>query len=91
MNVQVRLYGLLRHYHPGPNANAPLTLELPEGATIADIAAHLGLPEGLVHAVSVNGIACEIGQHLRDGDQVGLFPPAAGGGISILGQPSPNG
>jgi len=83
LNVQVRLYGLLRHSHPGPNATAPLTLELPEGATIADIVVRLGLPEGLVHAVSVNGIACGIGQHLRDGDPGGLFPPAAGGALPL--------
>ncbi len=82
MNVQVRLYGLLRHYHPGPNANAPLTLELPEGATLADVVARLGLPDGLVHAASVNNVAIGIGQPLHPGDQVGLFPPAAGGACS---------
>jgi molybdopterin converting factor small subunit len=79
LNVQVRLYGLLRRHHPGPNASAPLTLELAEGATAADAAARLNLPDGLIHAASLNGVACELDQPLRDGDRVGLFPPAAGG------------
>lgn len=83
MNVQVRLYGLLRRY-VSSDAGAPLTLELPEGATLADVVARLNLPEGLVHAASCNGIACELDQPLHNGDQISLFPPAAGGGASCL-------
>lgn len=79
MNVQVRLYALLRRFHPGPDPSAWLTLELPDGATVADAAARLRLPEGLVHAAAVNGESCELDHSLREGDRVSLFPPAAGG------------
>ncbi len=79
MNIQVKLYALLRRYHPGPNPSAWLTLELPDGATIADAAVQLQLPDGLVHAAAVNGESCELDHPLQDGDRVSLFPPAAGG------------
>jgi molybdopterin converting factor small subunit len=79
LNVQVKLYGLLRRHHPGPNPGDPLTVELPDDATVADTVALLNLPEGLVFAAALNGIACDFDRRLRDNDRVGLFPPAAGG------------
>jgi sulfur carrier protein ThiS len=79
LNVQVKLYGLLRRYHPGPNPGAPLDIELPEGASVADAATTLNLPENWLHAAALNGVACEFDAPLREGDRVSLFPPAAGG------------
>lgn len=82
MNVQVRLYALLRRYHPGPDPGAWLKLELPDGATVADVADHLKLPGGIVHAAAVNGESCELDRLLQEGDRVSLFPPAAGGAFT---------
>jgi len=79
MNVQVKLYALLRRYHPGPDPSAWLMLELPDDATVAHAAARLKLPAGLVHAAAVNGESCELDHPLQEGDRVSLFPPAAGG------------
>jgi molybdopterin converting factor small subunit len=40
---------------------------------------HLGIPDGLVSAASINDHAVEASATLNDGDKVGLFPPSAGG------------
>lgn len=82
MNVEVRLYGALRRYRP-PNFTAstpnPFPIALPVGATVATLAAWLGIPDGVVSAVAVNDVAVESDVVLREGDRVSLFPPAAGG------------
>ena len=54
MKVSVKLYALLRKYHPGPNRSDPFDVELPEGAVIADVLPALNLPAPLVYSVSLN-------------------------------------
>jgi molybdopterin converting factor small subunit len=51
----------------------------PAGATVAAVTEQLGIPEGIVNAAAVNGEAVEPDARLQDGDQVSLFPAAAGG------------
>ena len=80
MKVYVKLYALLRKHHPGPNRSIPLEVELPDGATVADLAPALHLPPELVRSVFINNAAREVKAVLHDGDQVGLFPPVVGGG-----------
>ncbi len=58
----------------------PLEVVLPEGARVADLIPALHLPESLVRAAFVNNEARDLQSKLADGDQVGLFPPVAGGG-----------
>lgn len=79
MKVHVKLYALLRQHHPGPNRSIPLEVELPEGATVVALVPLLHLPEKLVRNVFVNNAAGQLDSVLRDGDQVGLFPPVVGG------------
>ena len=82
MKVEVRLYGSLRRYRPseadGP-LHLPFAVTLPAGASVDDLGRQLGLTEGLMSAVAVNGEAVENSAILREGDRVGLFPPSAGG------------
>ncbi len=79
MKVHVKLYALLRKHHPGPNRSVPLAVELPEGALVADLVPALRLPAELVRSAFVNNEAANLGTPLKDGDQVGLFPPVVGG------------
>jgi molybdopterin converting factor small subunit len=62
-------------------------VELPEGATVNDLAQHLaaslGAPAELIKSVFVNNQAGSLETVLRDGDQVGLFPPVVGGGLGV--------
>jgi molybdopterin converting factor small subunit len=80
VKVYVKLYALFRKHHPGPNRSIPLEVELPEGAIVADLVPALHLPAELVRSVFVNNEARDVKAVLHDGDQVGLFPPVAGGG-----------
>ena len=80
MKVHVKLYALLRKYHPGPDRSAPLEVELPEGATVADLIPRLNLPAELVRSPFVNDEVGELSTPLGEGDRVNLFPPVVGGG-----------
>lgn len=84
MKVYVKLYALLRKYHPGPDRSVPLEVELPEGATVADLIPRLTLPVDLVRSPFVNDDSAELSTSLRDGDRVNLFPPVVGGSGCII-------
>ena len=80
MKVYVKLYALLRKHHPGPNRSVPMEVELPAGATVADLSPALNLPPDLVRSAFINNeAAAPLATVLKDGDQVGLFPPVVGG------------
>lgn len=82
MRVYVKLYALLRRRHPGPNRSAPIPVELPEGATVADLAPALDLPSDLVRSAFVNNEVRGEDWRLADGDNVSLFPPVVGGAVA---------
>lgn len=83
MRVRILPFGVVKDWL-GPEA---ITLELPEGALVADLlddlTGRLGsrLPahgfRGM--AVSVNAEYASAGDPLREGDEVGLLPPVSGG------------
>lgn len=79
MQVHVLPFGILKNWIGAS------TLELDEGATVADLLARLGgdhsSPGAALRgiAVSVNAEYAMSGQVLRDGDEVGLLPPVSGG------------
>jgi molybdopterin converting factor small subunit len=78
MKVEVWLFSTLKKYLP-PNAKGKkAVVELPEGATLADLADHLGLHEEAI-VPTVNDEQAHWGLKLKDGDRVSFFPPLAGG------------
>ena len=88
MKVNIKLYSTLTQYicedilnqHPnGIRAGAPFKVTLPAGSTLSDLVAFLSLPEELVKITFVNGLLQELNYQLQPGDQVGMFPPIAGG------------
>lgn len=79
MEVRVKLFATLCQYSPGAKAGVPFTVDLPEGATLADLVEKLALPRSLVKVVFVNGLVRESDHQLQPADEVGLFPPIAGG------------
>lgn len=79
MKVYVRLFATLRSFHPGPNRSEPLVVELPPGATAAELVPRLNLPEKLVRHAFVNNQHKTLDTLLADGDRISLFPPVAGG------------
>ncbi|MEW6398066.1 MAG: ubiquitin-like small modifier protein 1 [Bacillota bacterium] len=81
--VRVRLYASLRDYAPGGSERGAFTLELPPGSTLADLYARLGMPPQEAKQAFVNGRREEPGLILREGDEIGIFPPIAGGGVAV--------
>jgi molybdopterin converting factor small subunit len=89
MKVYVKLYATLAkrvseavssHQHPqAVRAGARLEIELAEGSTLEDLVNLLGLPRELVKVIFVNGRAQQLEYRLEPGDEVGIFPPIAGG------------
>jgi molybdopterin synthase catalytic subunit len=80
MQVTVRLFAGLRE-RAGTSRRE---LELPDGATVADVWPALDLgeePGGLVYAV--NRSYTERGAALAEGDEVGLIPPVSGGAVEL--------
>ena len=79
VRVQVKLYATLRRYRPELGHGEALELELEEGATWQALLETLGIPETESKQCFVNGVVQRSDRALEDGDEIGLFPPIAGG------------
>lgn len=79
MILTVHLHTILQRQTPeGPLRS--LEVELPPGATLADLLGYLEVdlnPEALL--LVVNGRLVELGYALQDGDTVNLMPALSGG------------
>ena len=84
MRVNVRLFAGLRERAGA----AQRSLELPDGARVADVWAPLGLgdePAGLLYAVNKEYAAADVA--LSDGDEVAVIPPVSGGDFRLSAEP----
>jgi molybdopterin synthase catalytic subunit len=84
VQVSIRLFAGLRE-RAGTGTR---TLELPEGATVADVWGALELgdePKGLLYAV--NKRYSDTDTVLADGDEVALIPPVSGGDFRLSPDP----
>lgn len=88
MKVYVKLYSILLHHLSDelPNqeqgeirSGTPFEVTVPAGSTLGDLVASLSLPEDLVKIAFVNGRQQKLDYRLQPDDQVGMFPPVAGG------------
>jgi molybdopterin converting factor small subunit len=79
IEIEVRLYAMLRKYGPEAGAGGSLILQVPEGTRLTDLLARLEVPEGEVKTAFVNNRRKDEDYQLRDGDRVAFFPPVAGG------------
>jgi len=83
MQVSVLVFGVLKDWLGAEQSS----VELPEGATVAQLLARLS--EGRAAealrgiAVSVNAEYAQRDQMLKDGDEVGLLPPVSGGADGV--------
>lgn len=55
------------------------TFELPEGTTVEDITALLGIEKSEIAILLVNGRNSKFEKVLEEGDILALFPPVGGG------------
>ena len=77
MNVTVRLFATLRQI--SPSRGDEFVIDVPDGTTVADLIARLDIPEGIVRKAFVCGVAREDSYVLNPDDEIGMFPPIAGG------------
>ena len=76
MKIKVKLFASLREYGPGEQI-----IDLPDNATVGDAINLLNLPERFPLLKIVNGEHRPPEYTLKEGDDLALFPPIAGGGF----------
>jgi molybdopterin synthase sulfur carrier subunit len=74
MKVKIKLFATLRKFGPDEQE-----VELPGGATIEDAINLLDLPKEIPLLKIVNGEHRPLKHPLKEGDELALFPPIAGG------------
>jgi molybdopterin synthase catalytic subunit/molybdopterin converting factor small subunit len=80
MHVTVRLFAGLRE----SAGTGERRLELPAGASVAEVWPSLGLGEEPAgHAYAVNRAYVDRGRELAEGDEVALIPPVSGGAFRL--------
>jgi sulfur carrier protein ThiS len=79
MALQIFLNATLRQYVPGYDPFQGLTLEVPVGATAAEVIALLKIPAKEVTLIMVNGRSQPPDFILQGDERIGLFPPIGGG------------
>jgi molybdopterin converting factor small subunit len=79
VKVEVRLFATFAAFLPPASIGGAVSLELPEGTTVAVLAAQLGIPAAASRITLVNGQDAHPEHRLADGDVVAMFPPLAGG------------
>jgi molybdopterin converting factor small subunit len=83
MQVRVKLFASLAKYAKGVQADAlpgtPFQIYLDEGATLTDLAEVLQMPADEVKIAFINAVTHPLTMTLKDGDEVGFFPPIGGG------------
>jgi molybdopterin synthase sulfur carrier subunit len=79
MALKIFLNASLRQFVPGYDPYQGLTLEVAPGATVAQVAARLGLPMAEITLIMVDGRRQETDFSLQGSERLGLFPPIGGG------------
>lgn len=79
MRVDVVLFAHLATFQPdGKGGRHSRAFDLPEGITIAEVVAMIGLPDE-PRVVFVNSRHAPEDHVLHEGDRLAIFPPVAGG------------
>ena len=79
MTIKVKLFATLRKYLPGLELGKAAEIQREPGSTIMDLYNVLGIPVEEIKLAYVNGIYCEPDTILKNGDEIGIFPPIGGG------------
>jgi sulfur carrier protein ThiS len=79
MKVKVRLLGTLGQRFHGYRHDEGIEMEIPDGARVRDLLAHLEISESQGSIVSVDSSLKKPGDKLEDGVMVSVFQPVFGG------------
>lgn len=75
ITINLKLFALLQRFKPENAQEFPV----PDNATVNDVIAILGIPEGESKFVFINQKQAGFTDVLKDGDTLGLFPYVTGG------------
>jgi len=81
MQVEVHLHAELARL--APNQRGVLTLDVRDGARVADLLEQLALGTQRRIIVGLNGEAARLDQELSDGARIDLLTPMAGGSARV--------
>ena len=79
MRVKVKLFGPLSQKFPGYDPVKGLEVEIPDGARVKDLLAHLGIPETKGGVAAVEGMILHPEDPVKDGSSVHLLQSVYGG------------
>lgn len=79
MQIKLKLFATLSKFLPPHPLGSAVQMDIPEGTSLGALAESLKLPPDEVKICFVNGRICEPDTILKDGDEVGIFPPIGGG------------
>jgi molybdopterin converting factor small subunit len=79
ITVKVRLLASLRRYLPAGSSGDRAEVVLPDSATVSDLVVKLGIPSGRAAMVMSGDERLDETSVLREGQEVSLLPPLAGG------------
>ena len=79
MKVEVRLFATLRTHLPPGGDGRRAFLDVPEGTTVSQILAQLGIRAEMAKLVMVDGVQGAHATVLREESVLSVFPPIAGG------------
>lgn len=79
MHITVKLFASLARFAPGGLPGTPFEISLPASAIVQDVVDQLGIPPEETKVTFVNGLIRELDWILKQGDEVGIFPPIGGG------------
>ena len=78
MKIKVKVFATLRKYAVDESSGEQ-EVELAEGATVGQVLGELKIPQAEVAFVFVNSVRQKLDEPLAEGDELGVFPPIAGG------------
>jgi sulfur carrier protein ThiS len=79
MTLTLKLFASLRKYLPPQVSGGAFSVEVPEGSTVADVLAHVGIPRQHARMVVADGEQLDLDAPVCEGQGLSVFPPLAGG------------
>jgi molybdopterin converting factor small subunit len=73
--IEIKLYATLLSYAPANASCYPIESD----TSIEKLIEELKIPKDQVKLVFSNGVKCDLGTLIQDGDRIGVFPPVGGG------------
>ena len=79
MKIRVKLFGTLPQRYPAYDSPRGLEVEIPDGATVKDLLAHLDFSAADGGLVAIDNLVVQHDHELHDGVSVRIFQRAFGG------------